>query len=172
MAQPQKPPWGWMDESKEAWTPWYCCAQGTRGLSAGDLWGLQPGEAAVPKVFKRCSTAASHPERAKMEPGVALGRKQERKRARLSHLSPVPGPAELLSPAAQRASEARAPHTICPRLAYNIADRGAHPCQHGSGQERKSHVFCGKDDDFFFSRIAFPSFQLCHLAEVRARKNG
>lgn len=158
MAQPQKPPWGWMDESKEAWTPWYCCAQGTRGLSAGDLWGLQPGEAAVPKVFKRCSTAASHPERAKMEPGVALGRKQERKRARLSHLSPVPGPAELLSPAAQRASEARAPHTICPRLAYNIADRGAHPCQHGLGRKGNPTFSVAKMMTSFFPELPSPVF--------------
>ena len=66
----------------------------------------------MPEVFKRCSMSASHPKWAKMEPGVALGRRQERKRAPHSHLNPFLGPAELLSPEAQRASEASLAHRL------------------------------------------------------------
>lgn len=43
----------------------------------------------MPEVFKRCSMAASHPEWAKMEPGVALQRRQKRNPPPLSHPSPV-----------------------------------------------------------------------------------
>lgn len=118
---------------------------------------LQPREAAVPEVFRRCFMAALHPEWAKVEPGVVLGRRQERKRAPIPHQGPAPWPAELLSPAVQWASEARAWHSSNPQLTCGIADRST-PMLTRLGSTGKSHVFCDKDDDFFFFQAAFPVF--------------
>lgn len=103
-------------------------------------------------------------------PGVALGRRQERKPS-LYPPSAILGPAVLLSPVAQRAREGRAWHTGFPRPACGVIGREAYPCQHGPGTKGKSYVLRAKDDDFFFFfQVAFPNFRLRHLAEVLARK--
>lgn len=130
-----------------------------RGLVTVTSEDLQPGQAAVPEVFERHSGAVSHPEWARIEAGEDT----------LPLLpSPVLEPATLLSPAAQRASEAGARHTGSPRLVCRILDREAHPCQHGPDTKDKSHVFHGKNDNFLFFPSCLPQF----LASPSSRGTG
>lgn len=94
---------------------------------------------------------ASHPEHAKMEAGVALGRRQERKTS-FFHLSPIPGlSAHQLPP-------------VSPVVALTE--------QHTLATKGNPMFSITKMTTSFIFQVAFPRFQLHHLAEVLVRKTG